>query len=91
MPFQAIVRGIENGFIVELFLPGELMYHEIYDKTLVEALSSILLCYECGHHPSKLREIRNNSIVYSSKPLLDNFESNDDRIVFGLSADCRRC
>ena len=46
MTFQAIIKEIDNGFLVETFPPGEIPYHETYEKTIIEALATILLRHE---------------------------------------------
>ena len=45
MPFQATVREIDNGFLVETPLPGELHNRETFDASILEALASILLVH----------------------------------------------
>jgi hypothetical protein len=52
MTFQATVREIDNGFLVQTTLPGEHYYHESYDKTLMEALATVLLVHDKWSTPA---------------------------------------
>jgi len=46
MTFQATVKEIENGFLVQTTLPGEYCFRETYEKTIIEALATILLAHD---------------------------------------------